>query len=67
VAQVSILRPGCSGRIICEEKPRSQNRDLGHPLNIWRVQLVIVPSLTGLASQTLAYWIRLKNTMLLEG
>jgi hypothetical protein len=31
------------------------------------VQLVIVPSLTGLASQTLAYWIRLKNTMLLEG
>src|SRR5580658_899575 len=32
VAQVSILRPGYFGRTISEEKPRSQNRDLGHPL-----------------------------------
>jgi hypothetical protein len=21
---------------ICEEKPRSQKRDLGHPLKVWR-------------------------------
>ena len=27
------MRPGCCGRTIFEEKPRSQNRDLGHPLN----------------------------------
>jgi hypothetical protein len=37
VAQVSLLRPGCSGLApICEEKPRSHNRDLGHPLKVWR-------------------------------
>jgi hypothetical protein len=34
VAQVSLLRPGCFGQDICEEKPRSQKRDLGHPPNI---------------------------------
>jgi hypothetical protein len=33
VAQVSILRPGFPDQGHCEEKPRSQNRDLGHPLN----------------------------------
>jgi hypothetical protein len=24
----------------CAEKPRSQKRDLGHPLNVWRLQFV---------------------------
>jgi hypothetical protein len=23
---------------VCEEKPRSQKRDLGHPLEVWRVR-----------------------------
>jgi hypothetical protein len=37
VAHVSLLRPGFLGwgETICEEKPRSQKRDLGHPLNVW--------------------------------
>jgi hypothetical protein len=38
VAQVSIFRPGCSGQDHCEEKPRSQKRDLGHPLKVWSLQ-----------------------------
>jgi len=35
VAQVSLLRPGVF-RLgpLCEEKPRSQKRDLGHPLKV---------------------------------
>jgi hypothetical protein len=38
VAQVSILGPGFSGlATICEEKPRSQNRDLSHTLKVWRL------------------------------
>jgi hypothetical protein len=32
VAQVSIFRPGFSRQIGSTETPRSQNRDLGHPL-----------------------------------
>jgi hypothetical protein len=39
VAQVSLLRPGCSVGPISQEKPRSQKRDLGHPLKVWRLQL----------------------------
>jgi hypothetical protein len=35
VARVSILRPGfLFAKWVAAEKPRSQNRDLGHPLNI---------------------------------
>ena len=30
-----VFRPGS----ISEEKPRSQKRDLGHPLKVWRLQL----------------------------
>jgi hypothetical protein len=40
VAQVSILRPGLFGcDPFCEEKPRSQNRDPGHPLKSGGLQL----------------------------
>jgi hypothetical protein len=41
VAQVSLLRPGCSGMTDSEEKTRSQNRDLGHPLIVWNLQLIV--------------------------
>ena len=30
---------GVPARTICEEKPRSQKRDLGHPLKVWSLQL----------------------------
>ncbi len=30
-----VFRPGP----ICEEKHRSQMRDLGHPLKVWKLQL----------------------------
>jgi hypothetical protein len=39
VAQVSLLRPGCSGRTDFSGETRSQKRDLGHPLKVWRLQL----------------------------
>jgi hypothetical protein len=28
---------------ICEEKPKSQERDLGHPLKVWKGQLYSRP------------------------
>jgi hypothetical protein len=31
---------GVAARTDSEEKPRSQNRDLGHPLKVWRLQFV---------------------------
>ena len=39
--QVSLLRPGFSGITISSEKPRSQRRDLGHPLNAF-VSLIFI-------------------------
>jgi hypothetical protein len=30
---------GVPARIICQEKSRSQKRDLGHPLKVWRSQV----------------------------
>jgi hypothetical protein len=35
------LRPGCSVMTDSEEKPRSQNRDLGHPLIVWNLQFIV--------------------------
>jgi hypothetical protein len=37
-----------SGQAHCEEKPRSQNRDLGHPLKVWRVQRIFDRGIMGL-------------------
>ena len=40
VAQVSLLRPGFSGIGDLSAEPRSQKRDLGHPLKVWSAAML---------------------------